>query len=388
MCSEEVIEEIEALTAILEEDTVEIIKDGDVIRELNVGLTPLTASEQDKQYVSLTLVITINPEYPGAPPGLAVKNPRGLDETAVSILLEAMNARCEEYLGCPVFFELIELGREFLTERNVPVCQCIICLNTIQEEDSFMKTECLHFFHKHCLGRYITNMRQDYERERKEAEREKKHSTVKDFVVTCPVCREKIGESKYDLADLLSSEPPLANSGELKVSIGSDVKKLQREMQKLFLKQKEKGGIIDLEEEGRKYLVLTGSNDSESLTELSPTDFTPGDHPVPLMDSPRHKSSKSTPTSSLSPQDSPSHVPYYTQYNRGRGGRGRGGKQQHHGGRQQQQQHGGGGRRGVKQQDEYQQPPQRGKSHHQQKKSKKDGRPAPESKGTDRAAQL
>ena len=29
--------------------------------ELNVGLTPLTASEQEKQYVSLTLVIRINP---------------------------------------------------------------------------------------------------------------------------------------------------------------------------------------------------------------------------------------------------------------------------------------------------------------------------------------
>ena len=28
--------------------------------ELNVSLTPLTASEQDKQYVSLTLVIRIN----------------------------------------------------------------------------------------------------------------------------------------------------------------------------------------------------------------------------------------------------------------------------------------------------------------------------------------
>ena len=33
------------------------------------------------------------------------------------------------------------------------------------------------------------------------------------------------------------------------IYIGSDVKKLQKEMQKLFLKQKEKGGIIDLEVE-------------------------------------------------------------------------------------------------------------------------------------------
>ena len=29
--------------------------------------------------------------------------------------------RCEEYCGCPVLFELIEMAREFLTKRNVPV---------------------------------------------------------------------------------------------------------------------------------------------------------------------------------------------------------------------------------------------------------------------------
>ena len=79
--------------------------------------------------------------------------------------LEGTVPRCEEYIGSPVFFELIELAREFLTERNVPVCQCIICLNNIQEEDHFLKTECLHFFHKHCLGRYITSSQRGFEDE-------------------------------------------------------------------------------------------------------------------------------------------------------------------------------------------------------------------------------
>ena len=36
--------------------------------------------------------------------------------------------------------------------------RCIICLFSLQELDEITKTECLHFFHKHCLGRYITNM--------------------------------------------------------------------------------------------------------------------------------------------------------------------------------------------------------------------------------------
>ena len=66
-----------------------------------------------------------------------MRNPRGLDEAAVAGLLADMNARspckyhllhslsfdtrCEEYCGCPVLFELIEMAREFLTKRNVPV---------------------------------------------------------------------------------------------------------------------------------------------------------------------------------------------------------------------------------------------------------------------------
>ena len=157
--SDEVLEEIEALTAILDEDTVEIIKnDSDLPSEISIKITPLTASEQEKQYVSLTLLVILSPEYPGSPPALKVRNPRGLEENAVAGLVEDMKARCEEYIGCPVMFELIEMAREFLTARNVPVVRCIICLNNIQEEDVFMKTECLHFFHKHCLGRYITTM--------------------------------------------------------------------------------------------------------------------------------------------------------------------------------------------------------------------------------------
>ena len=60
MSSEEVSEELEAVTAILDEDTVEIVNDdNDSPKEISIKITPLTASEQEKQYVSLTLVVTI-----------------------------------------------------------------------------------------------------------------------------------------------------------------------------------------------------------------------------------------------------------------------------------------------------------------------------------------
>ena len=57
---------------------------------------------------------------------------------------------------------------------------------------------------------------------------------------------------------------------------------MQRKMQELFLQQKEKGGIIDLEEEGRKYLVVTNSPTSpdQTFTELSPTDYQLGKYKI------------------------------------------------------------------------------------------------------------
>ena len=53
--------------------------------------------------------------------------------------------------------------------------------------------------------------------------------------------------SRYNAEDLLSAPQPVANTTELVITIGEEVKELQVKMQKLFLKQKEKGGIIDLE---------------------------------------------------------------------------------------------------------------------------------------------
>lgn len=349
MCSEEAIEEIEALTAILEEDKVEIVKEDDIIKEVIIHLTPLTASQEDKQYVSLNLVIKIDSEYPSCPPKLEVRNPRGLEDSAVTTLIKQMIQRCEEYVGCPVLFELIELGREFLSERNVPVCQCCICLNNIEEDDQFLKTECLHFFHRHCLGRYITSVKKDYEEEVKRIEQENKHSTIKPFTLCCPVCREVIDKSRYNEEELLASAEPVANSTDLVISLGDDVKKLQQQMHKLFLKQKQNGGIIDLEEEGKKYLVLTGSSDDAAqATELSPTEFNP-----PATGGVTSPSGANTPTPPYQHQ-SPRHVNYH-QKGKGNWKEGKGGR--------------GAGRNYVGGSQEY----YRGKSHHQMRKIKSKG---------------
>ena len=55
------------------------------------------------------------------------------------------------------------------------------------------------------------------------------------------------------------------------------MRRLQQKLSKVYLRQQAKGGIIDLEEEGRRMLVVTRGEDENSsateFTELSPTDY-------------------------------------------------------------------------------------------------------------------
>jgi len=371
MSTEEVIEELDALTAILDEETVEIKNDTTGRpKEITIKITPLTASEQDKQYVSLTLVVTLPTAYPNSPPTLGIRNPRGLEESAIAGLLKEMSSRCDEYVGCPVLFELIEMSREFLTTRNVPVVRCIICLCNIQEEDQFMKTECLHFFHKHCLGRYITNMQESYTEQVAETLAQNSNVTMKEFRVTCPVCRETIGESRYNLKDLLDCAPPISEANEPKTySISDDVKKMQKMMQKLYMKQKEKGGIIDLEAEGKKYLVVTnaGSEEEEKFTELSPTDYQLDNQGFPCAKQTPPSSPKKNPGDYEEEINSYGHDYYKGSEFYGRG-RGRGGKSKgFHKQSQSTENPDERANRNAYRKNHYL---NRGKSHHQQKKGK------------------
>ena len=61
MSGDEVTEELEALDAILEE-TIDVTNTSDGRpTDLAIQINPLTASEQEKQYVSLTLIVKLPP---------------------------------------------------------------------------------------------------------------------------------------------------------------------------------------------------------------------------------------------------------------------------------------------------------------------------------------
>ena len=67
----------------------------------------------------------------------------------------------------------------------------------------------------------------------------------------CPVCRERLPDDLAIVPGMLSFQ----EEEQMLYVPSVEMRELQRRMSELFIKQKEKGGIIDLEEEKKRYLL-------------------------------------------------------------------------------------------------------------------------------------
>ncbi|CAB4059295.1 RNF25 [Lepeophtheirus salmonis] len=238
----EVIEEVEALEATLLEG-IRIrrgIEGSERPTDLELVMTPLTASDEERAFVSLTLKLSIPLGYPRERPSIVIAHPRGLGESGISSLEKGLAKKCRDNLGDPILYQLVEYTQEFLTESNVPACSCAVCLCDLKKEDSFIKTPCYHYFHSLCYGSYIQNEISN----RKAEEEEKQEQTTRDL--RCPVCREILVQDvlNYDFSHFLKSPPPVVQVPE-SFTLTEDLKELQNSMKNLFEKQKLNGAIID-----------------------------------------------------------------------------------------------------------------------------------------------
>ncbi|KAJ7405246.1 E3 ubiquitin-protein ligase RNF25 [Willisornis vidua] len=218
--------------------------------EISITLNPATAQDQDAQYVCFTLVLSVPPQYPNKPPEISIRNPRGLSDEQIQKISHTLRSVAEARLGTEVLYELIEKGKEILTENNIPHGQCVICLYGFQEREAFTKTQCYHYFHSHCLARYAQHMEEEILMEQEEREQHPSPSLKQEIGVQCPVCRETL---VYDLCALKAAPPPQ----HLLEPYRPDAKMLQHqeELRLIFKRQQEKGGIIDPEAERNRYFI-------------------------------------------------------------------------------------------------------------------------------------
>ncbi|NXF11804.1 RNF25 ligase, partial [Smithornis capensis] len=218
--------------------------------EISITLHPATAQDQDSQYVRFTLVLSVPPQYPNKTPEISIRNPRGLSDEQIQKISQTLGSVAEARLGTEVLYELIEKGKEILTDNNIPHGQCVICLYGFQEREAFTKTQCYHYFHSHCLARYAQHMEEEILMKQEEREQHLSPSPKQEVGVQCPVCRETL---VYDLSALKAAPPPQHPLEPYR----PDAKMLQHqeELRLIFKRQQEKGGIIDPEAERNRYFI-------------------------------------------------------------------------------------------------------------------------------------
>ncbi|KAG1968060.1 E3 ubiquitin-protein ligase RNF25 [Pimephales promelas] len=260
----DVLSEIEVLQSIYL-DELSVTQSDEGGWTVSLVLYPSTAEDCLSQFVRLTLTMDLNSQYPYSSPCISIHNPRGLSDDKLLSLQSSLQKEAESCMGTPVLYQLIERAKEILTESNIPHGNCVICLYGFKEGEVFTKTSCYHYFHSHCLGRYITHSEmelQDRERELKE-DKTRDQTEKEELAVVCPVCREPV---TYDLDALLSSPAPIFTQQE-DVDIGGEFRTKWAALQKIMERQKEKGGVIDPEEESNRFLIhINETQDSSVIT--------------------------------------------------------------------------------------------------------------------------
>ncbi|XP_036885028.1 E3 ubiquitin-protein ligase RNF25 isoform X2 [Sturnira hondurensis] len=218
--------------------------------EVYITLHPATAEDQDSQYVCFTLVLQVPAQYPNEVPQISIRNPRGLSDEQIHKISQTLSQVATAGLGTAMLYELIEKGKEILTDNNIPHGQCVICLYGFQENEAFTKTSCYHYFHCHCLAQYIQHMEHELQAQGQEEERQHAATKQKAVGVQCPVCREPL---VYDLASLKAAPEPQQPMEPYQPSAES--LRQREELKRLYQRQQERGGIIDLEAERNRYFI-------------------------------------------------------------------------------------------------------------------------------------
>lgn len=220
---------------------------------VSLVLHPSTAQDSVSQFVRLTLTLTLDHMYPLSSPSISIHKPRGLSDDKISSVQSSLQDEAQSSVGSPVLYQLIEKAKEILTKSNIPHGNCVICLYDFKEGETLTKTLCYHYFHSHCLGRYVQHSEQELQQRQKELQEDKTRdcSQRQELSVVCPVCRETLN---YDVFHLLSCPAPQLPEVD-KMTISSEFQLKWSELQQILEKQKLNGGIIDPEEESKRFLI-------------------------------------------------------------------------------------------------------------------------------------
>lgn len=250
---ERITDEVQALEAILLKDVV-VKRVGDVPKYIiETIIHPLTGDNIDQQYVCVTLEVGLSSGYPDTSPEVALKNPRGLDDMILDTINTHIQDKLKNNLGQPIVFELIGIVRDHLTKSNLPRGQCVICLYDFVDGDLFIKTQCYHYFHNHCLANHFIAGKKYYHEELEKLPTWQQMQ-VPPYQQTCPVCRCTVS---CDVDTLKEAPPPKSSLSAPPFRLTAELKELQMKMAELLAVQVAKGGVVGMGDNGPPLLTIT-----------------------------------------------------------------------------------------------------------------------------------
>ncbi|KAL6726879.1 hypothetical protein Aduo_008807 [Ancylostoma duodenale] len=260
--------EIEALRSIFGEDIVV-----ETNQDKSVTVVRRKVRPNDEEGVSSASVVVefeLSREYPEVSPKVRILNPRGISEESHQQLIEEVRQRLADNIGMPIIFDILQHCADFVFEhQHSSSLSCPICLCPMTSA-SVSVTPCDHYAHTECLELHCVHTRKQLGE--KLAARDFKMCDDIDRSLRCPVCREVIEEEVEPI--LPHSSPP--RRGRKSAPRGREStpcqltlqetqndfdfdwgrwREQQASLMKIYERQKEKGGIIDLEEERKKNLV-------------------------------------------------------------------------------------------------------------------------------------
>lgn len=263
-------EEVEILKSIYYDDIIKV--------ELNcpsphfeILLYPSnTDDEENNKLIKLNLTAYFPPDYPNEAACFEFKYVKGMTDDNFNCIQKEVNELAKNIRGEPMLFEIIQFIKDKLSDiGSLPeTYKCSICLDNFDGTANTYNLKCYHYFHIGCLAKHLEYMRQDIENERAEAELNKLKWNER--IPNCPDCRADLAndELKHFL-DLKSESNPsgekAANSAEIVIS--DKVRQLQKQMQIIYEKQKNAGGII--EENKQEIIILRSSQQGEAPEPLN-----------------------------------------------------------------------------------------------------------------------
>lgn len=229
---------------------------------------------------ALQLEIDLHENYPKQNAEIHLKNPRGLADNKLKDLSAQITSFIDENTASPVLYDIIQMAQDFLNRDDVtvPDLPCLICLERFDSEATvFITDQCHHHFHTWCMGRYVEHFLREQQQLSDIVSLSAAIKETGNQEMPCPLCREPVLSFNADTLILNASLHDAENSPTRSTllpfesnAIDEYRKTYNAKFKSIYEKQKQQGGLIDLEQEQRRMLITDDtkvyiSGDSTSL---------------------------------------------------------------------------------------------------------------------------